>query len=89
MLRPEYSGQFKRDIQRAQKRGKDLQKFKTLASLLIGQKSVPAVYRDHPLKGEWKGWRDAHLEPDWVLIYKVGDGVVRFERTDTHADLFG
>lgn len=88
MLRPEYSGQFKRDVERVKKRGKDLEKFKTLAQLLIAQKPLPAKYRDHPLKGEWKHWRDAHIEPDWVLIYRLGEDAVRFERTGTHADLF-
>ena len=44
---------------------------------------------DHPLRGEWKPSRDLHIEPDWVLIYCVDGEVVRFERTGTHADLFG
>jgi mRNA interferase YafQ len=48
----------------------------------------PARFKDHPLKGEWKSFRDAHIEPDWVLIYKVTDEGLRFERTGTHADLF-
>jgi mRNA interferase YafQ len=49
---------------------------------------LPARYLDHPLKGEWKGWRDLHLEPDWLLIYKIDGGTVRFERTGRLADLF-
>jgi len=89
MLRPDYSGQFKRDIRQAAKRGKDMGKFKTLAGLLIAERPIPAHYKDHPLKGEWKGFRDAHIEPDWLLIYKIKVDVVRFERTGTHADLFG
>lgn len=88
MLRPEYSGQFKRDIERMRKRGKDLGKFKALARLLVAAATLPAGFQDHPLKGEWKGWRDAHIEPDWVLIYAITGEVVRFERTGSHADLF-
>ena len=89
MLRPDYSGQFKRDVRQAGKRGKDMGKFKLLANLLIDEQPIPATYQDHPLKGEWKGFRDAHIEPDWLLIYRIEGNVVRFERTGTHADLFG
>lgn len=64
MLRPEYSGQFKRDIRKAKKRGKNMEKLKTLAEMLIAEKPLPPKYRDHPLKGEWKGYRDAHIEAD-------------------------
>jgi len=46
------------------------------------------VYLDHPLKGNWRGFRDAHIEPDWVLIYKIDGNIVRFERTGRHTDLF-
>ena len=47
-------------------------------------------YSDHPLKGRWKGWRDAHIEPDWILIYQyqVDKDLLRFERTGSHADPF-
>lgn len=88
MRRPEYSGQFRRDVKRAQKRGKDMDKLKALMVLLIEDEPLPSVYLDHPLKGGWLGFRDAHVEPDWVLIYKVSDDVVRFERTGRHQDLF-
>ncbi|MEA0593934.1 type II toxin-antitoxin system mRNA interferase toxin, RelE/StbE family [Escherichia coli] len=42
-----------------------------------------------PSQGSWKGYRDAHVEPDWILIYKLTDKLLRFERTGTHAVLFG
>lgn len=89
MRRPAYSGQFKRDVRQSQKRGKDMDKLKALLGLLIEGGSLPAAYLDHPLKGEWRGFRDAHIEPDWLLIYKVSGDVVRFERTGRHTDLFG
>jgi mRNA interferase YafQ len=46
------------------------------------------AYLDHPLKGNWQGYRDAHIEPDWLLIYKQEGEAVRFERTGRHVDLF-
>jgi mRNA interferase YafQ len=88
MRLPEYSGQFKRDVKQAQKRGKDMEKLKVLITLLVEEASIPITYLDHPLKGEWKGFRDAHIEPDWLLIYKIEGEVVRFERTGRHVDLF-
>ncbi|EKY4937501.1 type II toxin-antitoxin system YafQ family toxin [Salmonella enterica] len=58
-------------------------------TLLIEDKlPLPAIYKDHPLQGDYKGYRDAHIEPDWLLIYKISDTELRFERTGTHSDLF-
>jgi mRNA interferase YafQ len=88
MRQPDYSGQFKRDVRRAQKRGKDMEKLKTLLTLLIEGNPLPAAYLDHPLKGRWLNFRDAHIEPDWLLIYKINGDIVRFERTGRHTDLF-
>ena len=68
MRTPDYSGQFKRDVKQAQKRGKDMDKLKALLNLLIDGEALPAVYLDHPLKGDWRGFRDSHIEPDWLLI---------------------
>ncbi len=88
MRQPEYSGQFKRDVKQSEKRGKDLGKLKALLGLLIEGDPLPAIYLDHRLKGDWRGFRDAHIEPDWLLIYKITGNVVRFERTGRHTDLF-
>ena len=88
MRQPAYSSQFKRDVKQIQKRGKDTEKLKTLLNLLIEAKPLPAHYLDHPLKGDWKGFRDAHIEPDWLLINKITDNTVRLERTGRHSDLF-
>jgi mRNA interferase YafQ len=49
---------------------------------------LPAEYKDHPLKLNWAGYRDAHIEPDWVLIYSATAEKVHFERTGTHEELF-
>ena len=82
---PVYSGQFKRDVKAAQKRGKDMAK---LRLLITRRRALPATYLEHPLKGRWRSFRDAHIEPDWLLIYKVDGDAVRFERTGRHPDLF-
>ncbi|MFP3277859.1 MAG: type II toxin-antitoxin system mRNA interferase toxin, RelE/StbE family [Paraburkholderia sp.] len=88
MRTPVYSNQFHRDVKRAQKSRKDMEKLKALITLLLAGGPLPAHYRDHPLKGEWASFRDAHLEPDWLLLYKIDGNVLRLERTGTHADLF-
>jgi len=88
MRQPDYSGQFKRDVKQAQKRGKDMGKLKALMSLLMEEKLLPDSYRDHPMKSEWKNFRNAHVEPDWILIYKIDPATVRFERTGRRSDLF-
>ena len=71
-----------------ERRGKDLSKLRKVLDLLIDEKALPAEWKDHPLRGEFAGSRDCHVEPDWVLIYSVDAGHVRFERTGTHNDLF-
>lgn len=88
MRRPAYSGRFKKDVKLAEKRQKDLGKLKELMLLLAAGAPLPASYRDHPLKGEWAGFRDAHVEPDWLLIYRIADDQIIFERTGRHSDLF-
>lgn len=84
-----YTGQFRRDVKRMQKRGKDMDRLRHIVSLLLAGHPLPRVLGDHPLKGEWKPSRDLHIEPDWVMIYYADSEVVRFERTGTHSDLFG
>jgi mRNA interferase YafQ len=82
------SGQFRRDVKRAAKRGKDMSKLRELISLLAAEARLPDRYRDHPLRGEWKGYRDAHIEPDWLLIYRIVGDELHLVRTGSHADLF-
>lgn len=84
------TSQFKRDVKLAGRRGKDLAKLKTVLDLLIDGAELPAQYKDHPLRGNYAGSRDCHIEPDWVLIYTLTENSthVRFERTGTHSDLF-
>jgi mRNA interferase YafQ len=88
MRTPSYSTQFQRDVKRLQKRGKNLEKLKRLIELLLARDDLPPQYKDHPLKHGWAGYRDAHVEPDWVLVYSTTENSVHFERTGTHEELF-
>lgn len=63
-------------------------KLRELVSLLLAEAPLPDRYRDHPLKGSWRGYRDAHIEPDWLLIYRVAGDELHLVRTGSHADLF-
>ncbi len=85
-----YSARFKRDLRRAAKRGKDLSLIEEAIDLLAIGKQLPIEYNDHPLKGGYKGFPECHIEPDWLLVYKIDKGllVLLLSRTGTHQDLF-
>jgi mRNA interferase YafQ len=89
-LQPQFSGRFKRDLKLMQKRGKDVAKLIEVMYLLAEQKLLEPRHRDHPLSGNWEGYRDCHIEPDWLLIYLtlLQENKIRFERTGSHSDLF-
>jgi mRNA interferase YafQ len=70
------------------KRSKDMGKLKALLELLVSELPLPEVYRAHRLKGSRKPYWDAHIEPDWLLIYLVKDEYLFLDRTGTHADIF-
>ena len=82
------SAQFKRDVRRTEKRGKDLTKLRVLLAALIQKEPLSARYLDHPLRGIWKGYREAHIEPDWLLIYRIEGDEWHLVRTGSHSDLF-
>ena len=65
-----YTAQFKRDYKRIKKQNKALDKLKVLIEKLASEEKLEPHYKDHPLAGEFKGYRDCHIEPDWLLIYK-------------------
>ena len=88
MRTPSFTNQFRKDIRRAEKRGKDMGRLKSILRLLCEGSPLPERLRDHPLKGEFKGCRDLHIEPDWLLIYQADATTVLLLRTGTHADLF-
>ena len=83
------SHKFEKDAALAARRGKDTPKLRAVIELLVAHQPLPREFKDHPLKGNWKNYRDIHIEPDWVLIYKVDDENLWLVRTGTHADLFG
>ena len=79
---------FKRDVKRITRRGYDRAKLDIVVQLLREAGRLPEARRDHPLSGEWQHYRECHIEPDWLLIYKFTDEHVVLARTGTHADLF-
>lgn len=88
MLIPSYTRKFEKDVKRARKRGKDLAKFEVVSRKLIAEQQLESVYRDHRLFGDYTGHRECHLEPDWLLIYRLEPDRIVFERMGTHSDLF-
>ena len=88
MLQIERSNQFKKDIKRALKRGKNADLLKVIIDSLINEQPLPAKNRDHKLSGDYVHYRECHIEHDWLLIYYVSDTILRLERTGSHADLF-
>ena len=86
---PYYTKQFKKDALLAKKRGKDISKLKHLMALMAQAEPLPEKYKDHPLRGKFEHYRECHLEPDWLLIYKLIASEIHFTRTGTHSDLFG
>jgi mRNA interferase YafQ len=88
MLQAAYTKQFEKDVKRLKKRRKDLSKLRKVLDLLISEHPLEPKYRDHKLQGSLKDRRECHLEFDWVLVYKLTDIEIIFERTGTHSDLF-
>lgn len=90
MLNVRYSAQFKKDVKLAKKRSKNLSKLKNVIERLVNEETLPAEYRDHSLIGNWKSFRECHIEPDWLLIYRINSDEVELiaQRTGTHADLY-
>lgn len=82
------STQFRRDIKRLSRQGADLSKIETVIKVLVTQEPLAERYRDHSLTGNWVGYRDCHVQPDWLLIYRVIDDELELTRTGSHAELF-
>jgi mRNA interferase YafQ len=87
-LVPVYTRQFEKDLKRCQWRNKKMEKFKLVAETLIAGDELDSIHRDHKLIGNFVGRRECHLESDWLLIYKLEEDRIIFERMGTHADLF-
>ena len=87
-LQPIQSTRFKRDIKRLQKQRKNLQELKTIIENLVMEQPLDSKYKDHKLVGNWKGHRECHIEPDWLLIYRINGDKLELVRTGSHAELF-
>jgi mRNA interferase YafQ len=84
------STKFKKDLKLAKRRGYNLEKVKSIMEQLAAGEPLPAKNKDHSLIGNYVNRRECHIEPDWLLIYKLDKETreITFERTGSHADLF-
>ena len=83
-----WTRQFKKDYKRIKKQNKNIDKLRFIIELLLQHKPLPTRFRDHKLTGFSLEHRNCHIEPDWLLIYRIdGDDLV-LERTGSHSDLF-
>lgn len=83
-----YTTQFKKDYKRVKKQNKDIAKLRAVIANLVAGQLLEPKYRDHQLSGSWEGHRDCHIEPDWLLIYRITADDLYLERTGSHSDLF-
>ncbi len=84
------SNQFQKDLKLAKKRGYDIKKITTVINKLASGESLEANHRDHQLSGNYVGYRECHIQPDWLLVYQIRDEklMLLLFRTGTHSDLF-
>ena len=87
---PAQTNLFKRDVKLAQKQGRDIQLLEDVVSELAEGHPLPLKNRDHALIGEWSGYRECHIQPDWLLIYYLNKDILilTLVRTGTHSSLF-
>ena len=90
MLDIQYSSKFKKDYKTILKRGYNPNLLTDVLDLLCAEQPLPPKYNDHSLSGNYKGHRECHITPDWLLIYKIQQNILTLTltRTGTHSDLF-
>ena len=88
MLNVSYSNKFKKDFKLIKKRGYKIDKLINILNLLINEETLPEKYFNHALTGNFIGFSECHIEPDWLLIYRIENGLLELTRTGTHSDLF-
>ncbi len=90
MLQIVISNKFKKDLKLAQKRGCDMQLLNDVVTKLANEEPLPEKNKDHSLSGNYAGYRECHVQPDWLLVYKAfkEELVLLLYRTGTHSDLF-
>lgn len=90
MLTIKYHTMFKKDFKRIKKRGYDISRLEKIVELLANEVALPEQFKDHNLSGNYNGFRECHIAPDWLLIYQVNNNelVLVLSRTGSHSDLF-
>ena len=90
MLNVRYTAQFKKYYKLAFKRGYNPKELEKVIDLLKTGEPLPRIYKDHSLSAEWRNYRDCHIRPDWILIYRIIEDslILELTRTGTHSDLF-
>ena len=85
-----WSTQFKKDYKLAIKRGYPIEELDRVIRLLAEDEPLPEKYKDHELSGNWRGFRECHVQPDWLLVYRIYNNnlILSLARTGTHSDLF-
>lgn len=90
MLTIKYHTMFKKDFKRIKKRGYDISRLEKIVESLANEVPLPEQFKDHNLSGNYNGFRECHVAPDWLLIYQVNNNelVLVLSRTGSHSDLF-
>lgn len=88
MLAISSTKQFERDKYLAIKQGKEMGKLFYVLRMLAGESKMPLNLRDHPLKGNYNGYRECHIEPNWLLVYKITKTHLYLVRTGSHSEIF-
>lgn len=90
-LTVKFTTAFKKDYKLAKKRGLNMERLQAVIGTLAMGEPLPQEYRDHELSNNWKGHRECHIQPDWLLIYRTQNDVLvlTLARTGSHSDLFG
>ena len=90
MYRIRWTASFKQDYKLAQKRGKKMERLTHVVDILASGEKLPPEYKDHDLRGDYTGYRECHVESDWLLVYKIAKNVLLLTlyRTGSHSDLF-
>ena len=90
MLTIRYETGFKKDFKRIVKRGYDIRLLENVIEMLANGQTLPAKYSDHCLSGNYTNYRECHITPDWLLIYRINDSelILFLTRTGSHSDLF-
>jgi len=89
MRRLKTAKRFERDLKRVRKRGKQLDKLWSVVDRLLNDEPLEARLREHTLSGQWQSFRECHIEPDWLLIWRETEESLILVRTGSHSDLFG